>query len=183
MAELEPYRELEEFALSEGAYRAKLINTAEVVIDERVRLKCQVPICKDFNNHLMCPPHTIAVEKFRSLCTQYSAALIVQVASRGFAEENLTGAERKLHAIINKTEGRALAKGHYLAAGFIASSCKLCPECVGYHAQLPCRRPYEARPSIEAMGVDIFQTAQKAGLGFDLGLSSEVIYSGLLLLD
>lgn len=183
LANLEQYRELEDFALAEGAYRAKLISADGVVIDDRVRLKCQVPVCKDFNRHLMCPPHTISVEHFKSLCTQYSTALLIQVKSQGCEEKNLIEAERKLHAIVNKTEGRALAKGSYLATGFIASSCKLCPECVGYHSKHPCRRPYEARPSIEAMGVDIFRTAQNAELGFDLGMSAEVVYSGLLLLD
>jgi len=183
LAELEKYRSLEKFALEEGAYRAKLIEASGIVIDDRVRLKCQVPVCKDFNNHLLCPPHTVPVEKFRSLCAQYPAALIIQVKSQGFAETDLVAAEKKLHSIINKTEGRALTEGNYLASGFIASSCKLCPECVGYRSNLPCRRPFEARPSIESMGVDIYKTCLNAGIGFSLGLSSEVVFSGLLLLD
>ena len=183
MADLEKYKGLEAFALEQGACRAKLIDAAEVVIDDRVRLKCQVPVCKDFNRHLMCPPHTIPVNEFRNLCSLYPAALIVQVSSNGSKENDLIEAERKLHTIINKTEGRALTEGHYLATGFIASSCKLCPECVGYHARQPCRRPYEARPSIESMGVDIYKTSQNAGIGFQLGLSAEVVFSGLLLLD
>ncbi len=169
--------------MAEGAFLAKLIKAEEVVIDDRVRLKCQVPVCADFNKHLMCPPHTISVEHFRSLCSQYSAALIIQVKSRGFEEINLIEAEKKLHSIVNKVEGRALTEGHYLASGFIASSCKLCPECVGYHSKLPCRHPYKARPSIESMGVDIYKTSLNAGIGFSLGLSSEVVFSGLLLLD
>jgi len=183
LANLEKYRFLEEFALEQGAFRARVIDTAQVVVDDRVRLKCQVPVCKDFNNHLLCPPHTSSVEHFRSLCSQYSAALIVQVKSDGFEENRLIDAEKRLHRIINKVEGRALSEGNYLAAGFIASSCKLCPECVGYHSKFPCRHPYQARPSIESMGVDIFRTSQDAGLDFQLGLSSEVVYSGLLLLD
>lgn len=32
-------------ALEAGASRAKLINTGSVVVDERVRLKCAVPLC------------------------------------------------------------------------------------------------------------------------------------------
>lgn len=182
MPDFDKYRSLEQFAIDEGAYRAKLIGSREVVIDDRVRLKCQVPVCKYFNNHLMCPPHTIPVEQYRSLCSQYPGALIIQVASRGFEENKLLETEKKLHQIVNKVEGRALSEGHYLACGFIASSCKLCPECVGYHSKQPCRRPYEARPSIESMGVDIYRTSQNAGIGFSLGLSSEVIFSGLILL-
>lgn len=174
---------LEEFAREQGAYRAKVIDTGQLVIDNRVRLKCQVPVCPDFNRHLMCPPNSMPVEEFRSLCSQYSAALIVQVKSDGFEDKQLVEAEKMLHSIINKTEGRALSEGSYLAAGFIASSCKLCPECVGINSGEPCRHPYQARPSIESMGVDIFKTANNAGMDFKLGLSPEVVYSGLLLLD
>ena len=183
MTDLTSYKELEEFALEQGAFKAKLITTEDVVIDDRVRLKCQVPICKDYNKHLMCPPHGGTVSEFKSLCGQYSVALLVQVKSHGFTQDDLNDAEKRLHSVINKTEGRALSRGQYLAAGFIASSCKLCPDCVGYHSKVPCRRPYEARPSIESMGVDIFRTSQNAGLGFDLGLSSEVVFSGLLLVE
>ena len=183
MADLEKYSGLEKFALDQGAYRAKLIKTSDVVVDDRVRLKCNVPVCQDFNNHLLCPPNTISVKKFKSLVSQYSMALIIQVKSHGFEEKELIAAEKDLHSIINKTEGRALTEGNYLATGFIASSCKLCPECVGYHSKQPCRHPYQARPSIESMGVDIFKTCANAGMEFSLGLSPEVVYSGLLLLD
>ena len=183
MADFGKYQIFEKAAVDEGAFLAKLIKADDVVIDDRVRLKCQVPICTDFNKHLMCPPNTLTVKTFRSLCSQYSMALLVQVKSQGFAEINLLEAEKKLHSVINKVEGRALAEGNYLASGFIASSCKLCPECVGYHSKQPCRRPYEARPSIESMGVDIYKTSINAGVGFGLGLSTEVVFSGLLLLD
>ncbi|MDT3699425.1 MAG: DUF2284 domain-containing protein [Thermincola sp.] len=180
---LDQYRSLEQFAIDEGAHKAKVIRSEDIVIDDRVRLKCQVPVCQYFNRHLLCPPHTLSVAEFRSLCSQYPAALLVQAASQGFEENSLLEAEKKLHLLVNKVEGRALSEGHYLASGFIASSCKLCAQCVGYNSKEPCRRPYEARPSIEAMGVDIFKTSQNAEIGFSLGLSSEVVFSGLILLD
>lgn len=182
MESFDRFKGLEDFALEQGADRARVVSTREVVVDDRVRLKCQVPICKDFNKHLLCPPHSLTVDHFKSLCTQYSAALIIQVKSSGFEELQLLEAEKELHGIINKVEGRALTEGNYLAAGFIASSCKLCQECVGYHSKLPCRHPYQARPSIESMGVDIFKTCENAGIGFGLGLSNEVFFCGLVLL-
>ena len=183
MPNLEKYEELESYAMEEGAFQVKLVPASGVIIDDRVRLKCQVPVCEDYNQHLLCPPNTIPVEKFKSLCSQYSAALLIQIKSSGFEKTELIAAEKELHSLINKVEGRALTKGNYLATGFIASSCKLCSECVGFHSGEPCRHPYMARPSIESMGVDIFKTAENAGIGFNLGLSSEVIYCGLLLLD
>lgn len=173
---------LESFALEQGAYQARQVDSSAIVIDDRVRLKCFVPICEYYNQHLLCPPHTLGEEKFRQLCAQYHRALIVQVQSEGSGPEQLLEAEKELHRIINQVEHKALMEGHYLAAGFIASSCKLCPECVGIHAKLPCRHPYEARSSIEAMGVDIFQTCANAGLGFRLGISPEVVFAGLVLI-
>ncbi|HWQ42259.1 MAG TPA: DUF2284 domain-containing protein [Desulfosporosinus sp.] len=170
------------FALEQGAYQAKLVETSVVVIDERVRLKCYVPICEHYDQHLLCPPHTLEVEKFRQLCGQYNKALLVQVKSTGIEQEELLEAEKKLHRILNQVESKAMSEGYYLAAGFIASSCKLCPKCVGYHSKLPCRHPFEARSSIEAMGVDIFKTCEQAGIGFQLGISKEVVFTGLALI-
>lgn len=174
--------EVESFALEQGAYKAKLVESSAVVIDDRVRLKCYVPICEHYDQHLLCPPHTLEVEKFRQLCDQYNKALIVQVKSAGIEQEQLLEAEKKLHLMINQVERKAMSEGNYLAAGFIASSCKLCPTCVGFHAKLPCRHPFEARSSIEAMGVDIFKTCEKAGIGFQLGISTEVVFAGLVLI-
>jgi len=174
--------EFEDYALEQGSYRAKVIETSKLVIDDRVRLKCQVPICQDYNNHLMCPPHTLSVKKFSSLCGQYERAILIQVKSEGFDKSACLEAEKQLHLIINKVESMALSKGLYLSTGFIGSSCKLCDECVGYHSHVPCRRPFEARPSIEGMGVDVLKTAAQAGIGFSLAKSDDVIYCGLILL-
>jgi hypothetical protein len=40
----------------QGASAVKLIHVSEIVIDERVRLKCQIPLCDSYNKNLMCPP-------------------------------------------------------------------------------------------------------------------------------
>jgi predicted metal-binding protein len=37
----------------QGAAAVILINSADIIIDERVRLKCQVPVCDSYNRNLI----------------------------------------------------------------------------------------------------------------------------------
>ena len=39
-----------------GASEVRIISAADVIVDERVRLKCQIPICDSYGKNLMCPP-------------------------------------------------------------------------------------------------------------------------------
>ncbi|MQL53885.1 hypothetical protein GFC01_16805 [Desulfofundulus thermobenzoicus] len=47
---------------------------------------------------------------------------------------------------------------------------------------LPCRNPGQARPSMEAPGIDVLATARVAGLPFFLQ-GEEVVYTGLVLIE
>ena len=88
----------------------------------------------------------------------------------------------KLHHIVNKVEAKAFSMGYRFSAGFIAGSCRLCARCVTVDSDEPCRHPFMARPSMEAMGIDVFQTAMNAGLPFDIPPKKSVILNGLVLI-
>lgn len=87
----------------------------------------------------------------------------------------------KLHRIIHKVEAQAFALGYRFAVGFIAGSCKLCAECVAINSQGPCRHPFQARPPMEAMGIDVFKTAENADLPFDIPPKDKTVWNGLIL--
>jgi predicted metal-binding protein len=44
--------------------------------------------------------------------------------------------------------------------------CSLCPDCPG--RRLACKNPAQARPSAEALGVDVFGTVRKLGYPIDV---------------
>ena len=151
-----------------GATKAKIIPVSSVVIDERVRLKCLVPLCDKYNQNLMCPPNLPSVEEFRKSLKKYSKALFIQLAFRKKGKISKIEMRRyglRLHKIIHQLERKALFLGFPLAAGLIGGPCKLCRRCAGPAG--PCRHPLMARPSIEGMGIDVIQTAKKIGLPFD----------------
>ena len=43
-------------AIELGASDARIISTAEVIIDERVRAKCIYPVCSLYGTNVTCPP-------------------------------------------------------------------------------------------------------------------------------
>ena len=175
---------LKKEAIKLGATTAKLIPSSSILIDERVRLKCLVPLCDQYNQNLMCPPHLPSVEEFRKSLRRYSKALFVQLLFEKEKQISKQEAQRygiRLHKIIHELERKAFSSGYPLAIGLIGGSCKLCPKCIG--SPNPCRHPLMARPSMEGMGINVFRTAKKIGLPFDFPSQHRLIWNGLVLIE
>ncbi len=172
----------------QGASAVVLANIADIVVDERVRLKCWVPVCDSYNKNLMCPPYVPSVAEFREALRNYKQAILLQVSAElqeactnAPAEEAFLPA-RKLHELVNLGEREAFAAGFRVAAGFIGGCCRLCDECVAAQGGTSCRFPFKARPSMEAMGIDVIATAEKAGLPLTFPIENKVTWTGLILL-
>ncbi len=142
---------LVEYALREGAAAAAPISPALIAVSEQVRYKCQYG-CRYYLRNKMCPPHTPPIAEFREVVRRYDQALLLRAAPE------------RLHGLILKLEREAFLLGHPLALGLIEGPCSLCEKCPGPNA--PCLQPEKARPSMEAMGIDVFQTC--ANVGIDL---------------
>lgn len=195
----ERFGELCEIALKEGAKIAKAIPTSKVVIDERVRLKCEVPRCSAYNQYLTCPPRTMSIETFSRRLLLYKWSLLVQVKAHlnssnkavgrigSSVIENAQGLHRpfrlKLLSVVEAVEADAFKKGMRFATGLTGGSCVLCEKCVEDKSADACRFPFRARPAMEGVGVDVFQTTQNAGLAIHLSSSDTVMWTGLILLE
>jgi len=178
------FQQLHSEAIQLGATKAKIIPVSSIVVDERVRLKCLIPLCDKYNRHLMCPPNLPSVEEFRKSLKKYSKALFVQLSFEKAGKFSKTEIRRYgllLHQIIHQLERKALWLGYPLSAGLIGGSCKLCRECSGPAG--PCRRPLMSRPSIEGMGIDVIRTAKKIGLPFSFSSKNHLFWNGLLLIN
>jgi predicted metal-binding protein len=173
---------------TQGASAVVLANIADIVVDERVRLKCRVPVCDSYNKNLMCPPYVPSVAEFREALKNYKQAILLQVSAE--LHERQTNAPagevfipaRKLHELVNLGEREAFAAGFRFAAGFIGGCCRLCDECIAAQGGTSCRVPFKARPSMEAMGIDVIATAEKAGLPLTFPIEDKVTWTGLILL-
>jgi predicted metal-binding protein len=189
------------FAKRSGASFSKIVGTRDIVVDKRVRLKCSVPLCSSYGRNLMCPPNLMSVDEFSEVLRLYKHAILIQVET-DYDSSDKSGRrldaklceeldrttdsvkwQRKLHKVVNLLETEAFKKGFYLAAGLIGGECSLCDDCVSQGSGKPCRHPFEARPSMEAMGVDVVKTCQKAGMPVRLSSKDKVRWTGLVLLD
>ncbi len=72
--------------------------------------------------------------------------------------------------------------GHYKALGLGEGPCQLCPTCALGEG---CRHPEEARPSLEACGIDVFATARKQGFTIEVVRthSDPKHYFGMVLIE
>lgn len=191
--------DLVDFAKEEGASLAKLIDVEDIIMDSRVRMKCFVPLCKNYRNNLMCPPNVPSVDEFRDYLERYEEAIILQVRSgvnsldkgEGRIDEEMweewEGEHapylRKLHNIVNAVEAEAFKKGFHLAVGFIGSACNLCETCVAEEGGDECRHPHLARPSLDAVGIDVRRTCENLGIDLQLSSEEDVRWTGIVFLE
>ncbi len=183
----EALAEIGQCLLAAGACAVRVIDAGDIVVDERVRLKCQIPRCDSFSRNLMCPPHVPSVASFREALARFSRALLIQVSAPlgGNPEDRpateIFEAAGTLHRLVNRSEKQAFEKGFRFATGLIGGCCRLCETCVAVEAGQACRFPFKARPSMEAMGIDVVATAVKAGLPTGFPITGPVTWTGVLL--
>jgi len=163
--DLEKYRQR---AVKIGATDAKIINSSDIVIDERVVAKCMFPRCPVCGTNVNCPPYTPRPDQIRIMVNNFDYAIFFKLDG---SAETLVGCDRdikiKSFEIVSRIEAQAYYDGYYLALGFGGSSCKsvLCPEddCSAIIAGQSCRHPLRGRPSMHAVGMDVFKMAIRAG--------------------
>lgn len=189
---MDRFGQLIKTAIEKGATKAKIIPVHEIVLDERVILKYQVPLCNEYGNHLLCPPNSPSLKQFREVLKKYSNGLLIQLRtpmdqvgskSEGSRKKVIYEGAHELHEIVNIVEKAAQELDFIFAAGFIGGACKLCDPCVGVKSGRACKHPFKARPSMEAVGIDVYLTAQRAGLEFSHDIEKEVVWNGLVLLE
>jgi len=180
---MQPVEQIVYAALEGGGDRAVNIDASQVILDEKVRLKCRIPVCNGYGHSLTCPPNTPTVEEFKKILSLYSEAILVHVKAKGNSEEETTTAELQVQKLMGDLEIKALRAGHNFAAGFAAGPCRFCQECVGIKSGQRCRHPFHARPSTTAVGINIYKTSENAGIPLR-PLDREHLYlAGLLLLS
>ena len=161
-------------AVEFGASMAEVIPANWVRIDERVRLKCAIPLCPYYGKTINCPPHGPSLELMRKALTRYSRAILfaldvipVEIFSDR-SKERQAAADwvRKGLEIVSRIETLAFGNGYYLAMGFGQASCKkaLCGQkrCLLLDG-LNCPYPLKARPSMEGVGMDVYGLVTKVG--------------------
>jgi len=143
----EGHRHLEK----KGASEARLIKVSDVVVDERVRLKCQVPIC-DSTARTSCAAYLPSVgssEPRLPVMTGDACAVERPPSQKSKGEQGRLRPARVLHELVNLGERLCFEAGWRFATGSSGAAAALrdlqCDGTEGHCATL------RARPSMEAM--------------------------------
>jgi predicted metal-binding protein len=139
-------------AVEAGALGAKMISPSDVETGEWVRWRCQFG-CGGYNSSLVCPPHSPPPEKTRKMLDEYKRGVFFESPPDQVKE------------IAVKLERELFLSGYYKALGLGAGPCMLCKTCA---FEKGCRHPRQARPAMEACGIDVFATARKHGFTIEV---------------
>ena len=193
-------------AIELGAIDAKIISSEEIVVEDRVVLKCKLG-CEKYGKTLACPPYAPSPEDFRRIVSEYSSALFMKFEAKAEIEKDLITYlsktndpvptpikekvekfwldwkkdTRKLLDNVLVLEKSAAKNGYPLAIGFVSGSCQLCNKC-NVNGGL-CLHPETKRFSEEGVGVNVKATAEKAGVEFNLAFDKNPETFALLLID
>jgi predicted metal-binding protein len=186
-ADLTKFDFLKDLALKLGALEAKVVPANEIVVENRVVLKCRVG-CKHYGRTLMCPPYSPNVEEFRKVLSEYSYVLVLKFKSKAEAppevakllskDENDPSLTEEMQEkirtfwaswkqdkldllkMVRDLEKAAMNKGYTLALSFTTGSCLICDKC--NVEQKFCVYPTEARYSAQSVGINVKQTLENA---------------------
>lgn len=140
-----------DLALKLGADHVVVFKIEDIVFDPRTILKCMFG-CSDWGRGHTCPssPGSLTPWEYRKVFEEYSWGIFVHSASKNVSQQVSFAIERE-----------AFLKGYYFA--FSLSDCTLCDECAGRRGE-QCVNPKKARPALQSVGIDVFETAHRFGL-------------------
>jgi len=160
-------------ALKLGAGDAKVIQASSIKTGAWARNKCQYG-CSGFGESLTCPPYSPTPEQTQKVLASFKKAILIHCDNK--SKNDISG-------IVVKLEKEAFLSGFYKAWAMGAGPCRLCSSC----SLKPggCRHPEQARPAMEACGIDVYKTARHNGFTIEVVKSShcKANYFSLVLIE
>ncbi len=182
MQKVELFSELSKTVTSLGAYKAKVIESKDIVLDRAFRDMCAANSCGMYGKCYMCPPDVGDIEKLMDEVENYRYALVYQTVSEledSFDFEGMVTAKKRTYPLAQSLrevfEKSEISKVLHLCAG----GCGVCKTCAKQTGE-PCRFPKLAMPSLEAYGINVSALAKAADMKYINGQNT-VTYFGAVL--
>jgi predicted metal-binding protein len=136
----------------------KWLDPKEIVVAQWVRMKCMFG-CGEYGHNASCPPNVPSVSECSRFFSEYETAAVFHFPKTVDKPEDRHKWSRKVNRGLIKLERAVFRAGYQKTFLLCMDSCGLCKECTGVREE--CIEPRSARPSPEAMGVDVFATMRK----------------------
>ena len=168
-------------ALKRGVPRAMIIDTKTVIAEDWVRLKCQYG-CGGYGKYLSCPPFSPTPETTRKVVAAYTTGMLLVFGNITYEQDRDDAISNLLRESVFQLEREIFLDGFYKAFGMASGPCRLCETC---DTTARCRFPEKVRPSMEACGIDVYQTLRNCGIELRVVRSydEQCTYAGLILIE
>lgn len=157
----------------------QLINTEDVVFEERAKMNCFY--CAKYNVSWKCPPKLPENVDYKKMINEYDNAAFVYLN----LEYNLNNYQEirndstiQLHRALLAMEKLLWDNNEPMAISFIGGSCKLCKNGCGKER---CNNPQLSRVPLEGIGVNVIKSAEKYGITINFPPQKSILRLGLLL--
>lgn len=160
--------ELEKKFRDHGFHDFKWADPQRFVVAEWVRLKCRFG-CPEYGRTAVCPPAVPSVEDCRRFFREYRRAAVFHFEKKVKAPRDRFAWTRRVNGRLLALEREVFLDGWEKAFLLFLDSCNFCRKCSGRRET--CKLPKSARPTPEAMAVDVFTTVRR--LGFPIRVLSD----------
>ena len=152
---------LEELFHKCGYTDFKWIDSKNIVVSQWVRMKCMFG-CGEYGVTASCPPNVPSVSECERFFREYNDAVIFHFEKNVAKPEDRYAWTRKVNAKLSKLEREVFLAGYERAFLLFMDSCRICGECEA-GVREKCEQPRLARPSPEAMAMDVYATVRQVG--------------------
>ena len=161
-------KKIDELAKRFGAEESKWASGEDVQVGQWVRFKCMFG-CESYGKRGGCPPAVPSVPECRALFSEYERILVMRLSTKLDDPKDRDAWCHKKNARLLKLEREVFTAGYHKAFLLKMDECRMCKDCAA--TRVDCKKPKLARPSPEALAVDVFGTVRK--LGFPIEVLSE----------
>ena len=160
----------------------KWIDPCTIKVSQWVRMKCLYG-CNEYGKNATCPPNAPSIAECERFFQEYRHAVLFHVSKRLDSPDGLRKWVRGINRDLLKVEQTVFLAGFEKALMLMIDSCCICTQCVPKKED--CRNPKCARPTVEALAVDVYHAAKTAGYHIEVktDTAQEMDRFALLMVD
>ena len=138
----------------------KWVKPKDFVVSQWVRMKCLYG-CSEYGRSGSCPPNVPSVPECRRFFDEYGTAAVFHFEKTVDQPEDRHAWTRDVNRKLLKLEREVFLRGYHKTFLLFMDTCSFCSDCAPSREE--CRDPKSARPSPEAMAMDVFNTVRPYG--------------------
>jgi len=138
----------------------KWLDPEKIIVSHWVRMKCMFG-CDEYGRTASCPPNLPSVSECERFFREYKEAVVFHFVKKVAKPEDRFAWTRKINLKLLKLEREIFLSGFERAFLIFLDSCNICQDCPGIKEK--CKEPKLARPTPEAMCVDVYSTVRRLG--------------------